>query len=291
MIYRLGAAGVIVAILGYGFLLVRQHRAYINEVRNPELASFQEFADVLRSIIPEELCPVAVKSPVMWLAFPEKDRCFANIERRMAAAVDIDGKDYALIVRPKNPDYWAKDLNQRHRLLGELTDTPYGNFLIYYTGVDPRYGNEPKRYHFFRRWSGHVSDEQVAQAREVWTATAADLRRFSTTKNDTGSAEEFEVASRTGSFTELATVELQPDSAYELIMDLKRSDGWEVVLSDDASRSWLKQIELDGEDSISELFRTFDSSKRVRLLVRAPAGKAPETVLISRIIIREVTGL
>ena len=291
MIYRLGAAGVIVAVLGYGFLLVRQHRAYINEVRNPELASFQEFADVLRSIIPQELCPVAVKSPVMWLAFPEKDRCFANIERRMAAAVDIDGKDYALIVRPKNPDYWAKDLNQRHRLLGELTDTPYGNFLIYYTGVDPRYGNEPKRYHFFRRWSGHVSDEQVAQAREVWTATAADLRRFSTTKNDTGLAEEFEVVSRTGSFTELATVELQPGSAYELIMDLKRSDGWELVLSDDASRSWLKQIGFDGEDSISELFRTFDGSKRVRLLVRAPAGKAPETLLISRIIIREVTGL
>ncbi len=286
--YRLGAAVVAVVVLTYGALLVRQHRAYINEVRNPELASFQEFASVLRTVIPEELCPVAVKSPVMWLAFPEKDQCFANIERRMAAAVDIDGKDYALIVRPKNPDYWAKDLNQRHRLLGELTDTPYGNFLVYYTGVNPRFGAEPKRYHFFRRWSGHVSDEQVAQGRDVWSATAADLRHSSASTNETGSAGEFEVLSSKGSFTELATVELQPDSAYELLIDSKQSEGWELVLADEASRSWLKQIELEDENTTSELFRTFSGSKGVRLLVRSTAGKTTDTMMISRISIREV---
>jgi len=233
---------------------------------------------------------VAVKSPVMWLAFLERDRCFANIERRMAAAVDIDGKDYALIVRPKSPDYWAKDLNERHRLLAELTDTPYGNFHIYYTGLDPRYGAEPKRYHFFRRWSGHVSAEQVAQAREVWSATAAELDGASTSKTEAGSDRALRVVSSQGSFTELSTVELRPRTAYELILEANRSEGWELVLIDDASGSWIKQIELDDENNIDEPFRTFESG-RVRLLVRRQSAKTTDVIAIARISIREICGL
>jgi hypothetical protein len=223
------------------------------------------------------------------LAFPENDRCFANIERRMAPAVDIDGQDYALIVRPKNPDYWAKDLNQRHHLLGELTDTPYGNFLIYYTGVDPRYAAEPKRYHFFRRWSGHVSAEQVAQSREVWSATASDLGKSFNNKKETAVDAGFKVNPGVF-FSELSTVELKPATAYQLILDSERSAGWELILLDVESGSWVKQIELEGEDNTEELFRTLES-KRLRLLVRRQAGQTPDTMVISRISIREIGGL
>ena len=289
LVYRLGVACTVIAVLLYVSLLVRQQRSYIKEVRNPSLASFQEFESVIRSVIPSELCPVAVKSPVMWLAFPDKDRCFANIERRMAPAVDIDGKDYALIVRPKNPDYWAKDLNQRHHLLGELTDTPYGNFLIYYTGIDERYSAEPKRYHFFRRWSGHVRAEQVAQAPEVWSATGDDLKIYS--KQESGSLKDAKLKPRANdSFTELSTIELKPATAYQLLLDSNQSEGWELVLADVASGSWLKQINLDDEDRIDEIFRTLES-KRVRLLVRGQKSKASDSLLISRISIREVGGL
>ena len=100
LLYRSSIAVAALISVAFAVLLSRQHVRYIKEVRNPELASFEEFQNVLRDIVPDELCPVAVKSPPIWLAFPEKDRCFANIEKRMTPNVDIDGKDYALFVRP-----------------------------------------------------------------------------------------------------------------------------------------------------------------------------------------------
>jgi hypothetical protein len=119
-------------------------------VRNPNLASFDEFTRVIRDIIPEGLCPVAVKNPSVWLAFPEKDECFATIESRMREDVDLRGKDYALITRPNAmPDV-------DYHLLGEMRNTPYGNLLIYYTGSARRYLDlTPKRYRFFGELGGH----------------------------------------------------------------------------------------------------------------------------------------
>jgi hypothetical protein len=109
--------------------------------------------------------------------------------------------------------------------------------------------------------------------------------------NNAARADEgFGVMSSRGSFIELSTVELKPASAYELIFDSKGSEDWELVLVDDASGSWIKQIGLEGEERISGLFRTFESN-RVRLLVRGEAGKTPGMMLISKISIREVGGL
>lgn len=153
-VYRSVVTFVVLASLGYTFQLVAQSRRYLAEVRSPGLASFDEFTAAIRDIVPEGLCPVAVKNPSIWLAFPEKDACFATIEGRMREDIDIQGKDYALITRPNSmPDV-------DYHLLGEMRNTPYGNLLIYYTGSDRRYLDlTPKRYQFFGELGGHDSIE------------------------------------------------------------------------------------------------------------------------------------
>jgi hypothetical protein len=133
-------------------------------VRAPNLATFDEFATVLRSIVPDELCPVAVQNPSVWLVFPEKDQCFATIEPRMQNEVDLDGKDYVLIRRAKKDLDAPERRDGRYHLLGEMNNTLYGNLLIYYTGNDPRFLSlEPKTYQFFDEQRGYattVSDSQ-----------------------------------------------------------------------------------------------------------------------------------
>jgi 4-amino-4-deoxy-L-arabinose transferase-like glycosyltransferase len=157
--HKAAIALVAVAAFAYSLQLVRQNKRYLDEVRNPDLASFEEFTSVIRDIIPAALCPVAVKNPSIWLAFPEKDRCFATIERRMSEALDIEGRDYALVTRPNAlPKQADGELVEKHHLLGEMRDTPYGNLLIYYTGRDPRYlALEPKRYRFFGERRGYIA--------------------------------------------------------------------------------------------------------------------------------------
>lgn len=159
------AAAVIVVVLatvGYASLLVVQGRRYLAEVRKPNLASFAEFTAAIRDIVPEDLCPVAVKNPSVWLAFPEKDSCFATIENRFKeeAYADIDGKDYALVTRPNALPERAEKAAGGYHLLGEMWNTPYGNLLIYYTGADPRYlAIKPKRYEFFGELGGYTNRE------------------------------------------------------------------------------------------------------------------------------------
>lgn len=164
--HRSAIALVAIAVTGFGLQLARQYRDYSTRVRNPDLASFEEFTGVIRSIVPDGLCPVAVKNPSVWLAFPETDRCFATIEGRMKEDLDINGRDYALVTRPNfSLDRDAKregaksdgdDSLRDYHLLGEMRETPYGSLLIYYTGKDPRYlAVEPKRYQFFGDWRGH----------------------------------------------------------------------------------------------------------------------------------------
>ena len=112
--------------------------------------------------MPQDLCPVAVKNPSLWLAFPEKDRCFASIESRTReqAYADIRGKDYALVTRPNALPESAENDAAGYHLIGEMSNTPYGNLLVYYTGTDPRYFlMKPKRYEFFGQLRGFKSAE------------------------------------------------------------------------------------------------------------------------------------
>jgi hypothetical protein len=146
-----------VGILVYGFYFLRQNRRYLNAVRNPELASFEEFKEVIRSIVPPGVCPVAVKAPVIWMAFPESDRCFATIEKRMLGSVDLAGKEYALVTQNKGPENWSRALIGDYHLLGQLSGTPYGDLSIYYTGTNPEYLRLPAvHYRFFERLRGHI---------------------------------------------------------------------------------------------------------------------------------------
>ncbi len=153
--------GVIVFTLAAGVyvsLLLLQGRRYLAEVRNPDLASFAEFTTAIRDIVPDGVCPVAIKNPAVWLSFPDQDRCFATIENRSKAEAyaDIAGKDYALVTRPNSlPE--RPDEGGGYHLLGEMWNTPYGNLLIYYTGADPRYlALEPKRYEFYGESGGYT---------------------------------------------------------------------------------------------------------------------------------------
>lgn len=159
---------VVVAVAGFGMQLARQEKDFVEHVRNPELASFEEFTTVIRSIVPDGLCPVALKNPGVWLAFLEDDRCFATIESRMRNALDLEGKNYALVTRlnalpervrgDSDPD---EGRSGGYHLLGEMRNTPYGNLMIYYTGDDPNYlALSPKRYQFYGELRGHISIDQ-----------------------------------------------------------------------------------------------------------------------------------
>lgn len=292
LLHRTAVAAVALSIIGFVFLLTKQHFRYLGEVHNPDLASFNEMSDVLREMAPAELCPIAVKAPVMWLAFLEKDRCFATIERRMAEAVDIDGKDFALIVRPKNPDFWARNLDQDHALLGELTDTPYGNFLVYYTGVDARYlPFHPARYYFFRRWRGHVSNEQVAQAREVWRADGTELGKIGGLADPVITAEG--LAIQPGSFAEVCSIELKAGTVYQVRLELRSQSECEAILIDAETGLWIENLAVSGRNaaqSVEGVFRTL-GSPRVKLGIRSLEPGSTNPVHISGVSIREVASL
>ncbi|HJQ26996.1 MAG TPA: glycosyltransferase family 39 protein [Blastocatellia bacterium] len=170
--HRFGAAVIVVAVMAYGGLVMWQAARFVQEVRDPQLATFDEFAATLQEIIPEGLCPVAVKNPAVWLAFPESDRCFATIENRMKEALDLDGNEYALITRP-NVVARAADrassiemADEKYHLLGEMQETPYGTLLIYYTGHDPRIlALAPKRFQFNGLRRGRVQLNEPTPAR------------------------------------------------------------------------------------------------------------------------------
>jgi 4-amino-4-deoxy-L-arabinose transferase-like glycosyltransferase len=160
--YQAAVSVAALAFVIHTSLLVIQGRRYLAEVRNPNLASFAEFTAAIRGIVPEGLCPVAVKNPSIWLAFPEKDSCFASIENRVReeAFADISGKDYALVIRPNALPESSSETPFNYHLLGEMWNTPYGNLLIYYTGEDPRYlAIKPKRFDFFGERAGYTSRE------------------------------------------------------------------------------------------------------------------------------------
>ncbi len=153
--------------------LVAQYRRYLREITSPHHASFEELRTVLRDLLPEGVCPVAIKSPEMWLAFPEYDRCFASIEQRMIDPVVLKGQEYALLLPSANHDKRLNrlmSLNARFSLLGDLKDTPYGRIRIYYTGSKPELiAKPPSRYYFFGKQRGVVTDGNINDSPEVWS--------------------------------------------------------------------------------------------------------------------------
>jgi hypothetical protein len=287
--YGVGMMCVALSVLAYGYLFARQQRSYLREVRNPELASFEEFKETLRSLVPDGVCPVAVTAPVIAIAFPEADLCFASIEPRMMDLVDIEGKDYALLTRHKNPEHWENQLSNIRYLLGELRDTPYGNFAVNYTGVDPRYlAIRPRSFQMFGRWRGHVTDQQIAEAREVWKADANELSKRARQAEPSNASGGFAIRSQ--SFVDLCALELAPNTAYQLILDESSNSEWEAVIIDQETGSWVKQIEIGSSTSgrhIEELFRTFGSG-RVRIAIRPGKPPSNDPVHVYEMAVREV---
>jgi 4-amino-4-deoxy-L-arabinose transferase-like glycosyltransferase len=282
---------VSVAVIGYGYLFANQQRRYLKEARNPYLASFEEFKSVLNDVVPDRVCPLAVKTPVMWLAFPEEDRCFASLEKRMLEAVDIRDKGYALLVRPRSPDFWARGLYQQHHLIAEVHDSPYGTFMVYYTGEDPSYPSlTPKEYYLFGRWRGHVIDSQIAAAREVWSASATDPGGdINSTDRTIGS--ELLARSVSQNTVRSGTIDLKPTTAYQIIVDVTSPDAqWEMAIVDEGTGRGIKEIEIPPRQSqqhIVELFRTFEGN-HIKLTILPHNREPADAFHISRVSIREI---
>ena len=287
---------VTLAGVAYAALLVRQNVRFIREVTNPHAASFEEFSKVLRSIVPENVCPASIERPVMWLSFPEFDRCYVSIERRMADNIDIDGKDYALILSARKNPVYIKDPDENYTLLGKMENTPYGDMRVYYTGTDPRYRSlSPVSYQFFDRWRGHVRDAQIVAAHPVWSADANELSARAQSSDlilkpgvlDNGSGGSIWLQHS----LDLCSVELKPNTAYEVIADAGSTGaGWRLVIIDAETGQFAKQIviaERGESKQIEGLFRTFGTS-RVKIAARARTEGPGAPLCITRVTIREV---
>ncbi|HVG21318.1 MAG TPA: glycosyltransferase family 39 protein [Blastocatellia bacterium] len=296
--FAYAAAVGLVAVLAVGFAyqVFKQNKRYLKAVRDPDLASFEQFKAAMRSLVPEGVCPVAVREPVMWLAFPEHDRCFANIQERMKKAVDIDGNEYALIVSPRHARYWLRQIaSGHHYLLGELMDTPYGNYQVYYTGVDPRWlERRPVRYQFFGRRRGYASDEQIALAREVWAAGPAELRQCAGLASSAIEPDGLVVGSlqrgvRADGFIKLCEIELGPNTIYQMKVETGvETDQWALVALEGDTGAWLGRRGLAETENLGEgLFKT-GKINRVIIGLLPAAKDSVEPPRISRLSIREV---
>ena len=160
---NIAVAMFVICALLFGLQLARQTRRYIREVQNPELASFEEIKGVLRSAVPEGVCPVVIKFPVMYLVFPERIDCFANIEDRMMENVDLDGKEYVVLLPNAGHAKRAQradELEAKYPLIAELKNTAYGDITAYYTGQNDAIRSRPVlTYVFFGRLRGHGQSE------------------------------------------------------------------------------------------------------------------------------------
>jgi 4-amino-4-deoxy-L-arabinose transferase-like glycosyltransferase len=291
-----------VALAGLAFIFyaqgfARQTRVYWKAVRNPDIAKFEELKSALKQIVPDGLCPVAVKAPIMWLAFPEADLCFATIENRMKEALDLSGKDYALIMRPKTPEHWAKDLPKGHHLIGELRDTAYGNFVVYYTGKDPRYLSlAPKRYQFFKRLRGHISEEQIARGREVLTTGADQLLQCSTSKELSVEGDSLMLKpanSGTNDLIELCSVDVQQGFIYQVTLETEFSGEWVIIYTDEKTGAWIEQSEIEGQGErqpVTNYFRTVGVN-RIKIAFRSIGKNNDNFMRLSRLKVREVISI
>jgi hypothetical protein len=293
---RVATLVVALAVMAFGFQLAREYRGYARVLRDPEQASFEEFKSVLRTVVPDGVCPVAIKAPVMWLAFPETDRCFATIEKRMMDKVDIAGNEYAVLLPAdshKNRIEAAKELDVNYPLLAELNDTPYGDVRVYYTGTNPQWRALPvQQYYFFRNQRGHVSAEQVARGRAVWSQAFAgvgmSVAELGLLFDDHSSLLAPAQQDETINFR---NIELKPDGIYQLSLDaIATASRWEMRVVD-AETGTVLHHELIGRQPeaqhIEGLFKS-GSANRVRIVVQRLGRQTPDPLRLLRIAIREI---
>src|SRR5262249_6990939 len=149
-------AALWIALLGYSLLFLRQNYRYYKEITRSGHASFAEFGTVLRSIVPAGICPISITRPVIWLVFPESDRCYATYEGRMDVPTDIVGQEFAVIIPSGREPEWPDSFFGSFHLIGRMDNTPYGDLRIYYTGTDSSYlSRTPKYFRFFGNRAGY----------------------------------------------------------------------------------------------------------------------------------------
>jgi 4-amino-4-deoxy-L-arabinose transferase-like glycosyltransferase len=293
---RVAIIVVALAMVAFGFQLVREYRGYVRVLRDPEQASFEDFKSVLRRVVPDGVCPVAMKAPVMWLAFPETDRCFATIEKRMLENIDIAGNEYAVLLPAdshKNRIEAAKELNANYPLLAELHDTPYGDVRVYYTGTNSQWRALPvQQYYFFRNRRGQVSAEQVARGRIAWAYEFTELGKsvveLGLLVDDHGGSLPPDRQDETINFR---NIELKPGEIYQLSLDaIATASRWELRVVD-AETGTVLHHELIGQQPeaqhIEGLFKSV-TANRVRLVVQRLGRQTPDPLRILRIAIREI---
>lgn len=251
----------------------RSFPAFVSAASNPDLARFDEIREVFRGVVPDGLCPVSIGNGYLWLAFPEQDRCFfAHMEHTVDERLGLDGKDYALFVRPKSREKLSALTGAKtgeYHLLAKLLRTAYGSFNVYYTGSDPRYLTLPtKRYYFFGRTRGHVSEDEITAGREVWEAGPPWDQALST------------------------TIDLKPTTIYRLNVDAGSERNWAVAVMDDQTGAVILRMAAN-EDALAgeEAFFKTDRGQRIRLTAGPLKPESAGTLGITRVGIREIAPL
>jgi hypothetical protein len=284
---------VIVAIacgaIFYAYRFASQNRNYMRAANNPQRATFDELASVLRSVVPEDVCPVGIKQGVLWLAFPEKDYCFAAIENRMQEALDIKGNEYALIAsvrRSRKEGKLIRELTGNAKLIAELKRTAYGTLTVFYTGTNTAHLSlAPARYIFFGKERGYASEAEIEAAREVWAATAEELSGTDTVASPAG----FTVrqSAKDSGPIKLCSIELNEATIYQLILETSDQQGrWEVVIRDDETSAVLYAGKLNA-NRFADIFKT-RASGRININLRHTAQKVDGSITVSRVSVREV---
>ncbi|HSB12123.1 MAG TPA: glycosyltransferase family 39 protein [Blastocatellia bacterium] len=303
--YFSALAAVLVLGGAFGYHAARLSKRYLRNVRNPETARFEEFKLAIRRVIPESVCPVEVKDPVMWLAFPEQHLCFAYIEERMLPNIDIDGKEYAMIVETRVANSWLEKVAANHNhLLGELNNTPYGDLQVYYTGTDPRLlALKPLRYQFFGKRRGFTSEAAVSQGREVWSAGATAIGQCAKLPNAVIGLEGLSVgepghSTRADRFIPLCSIELEPDSVHQLAIDTQaKPNQWSLLAIEEQTGVRLGQLSIGEKkqtandsgqlDVFDGVFRTGKNNRVViGVMPRSEIAGAP--FYVSRLSVRRV---
>ena len=283
----------------YGYELIKQNEKHLVEARNPNVATFDEIKEALTSIVPDGVCPASIGSAYLWLAFPEFDQCyFAQMEARLDEPLDLDGKEYAIIVQPKLNARLEKLTGgaEKYHLLGELRKTAYGTFNVYYTGTNPRYLSiEPKHYYFFGHGRGRVSSDQIAASREIWAAEGPKLSQYaeevsSGIELDEISDDAGEKNKESRKLINLCAVDLNANTIYRVSVDTSNEAGWSLLIVDDGTGALIQDIENSDQKEpkhFDGLFKTANGN-RVRLAIRRWGAKASDALPVSRIGISEI---
>jgi 4-amino-4-deoxy-L-arabinose transferase-like glycosyltransferase len=298
--YGLALVTSLVAVAAYGYALARQTGNYLSELRDPDQPSFEELKEAVRSIVPDGVCPASIASGYFWLAFPEHDRCyFAHMEARLDEPLELlEGGEYALIVKPKFEERLRKLTGagfERYHLIGELRQTAYGTFEVYYTGNDSRLlALAPKRFYFFGRRRGYVSDQQIANSQEVWTREGLEPSAESTileSDEPTDADQADKPLAQEAEFVSLCSVELDPHTVYQVVAEFDNRGGQELAVLDEQSGARIGAVETASprdSNRIEELFRTSRAGS-IRLAIRAVA--AGQQTRLARVSIRRVAAV